>query len=81
MAPAEDDEGTARAEGLEEGEPEAEEEDYEEAVTRHAKYLGIDPDLDAAYIWIAEEVGLLLMHVRVMCLHRLVRKCKEYFHS
>lgn len=61
MAPTEDDKGAARAE-VEEGEPEAEEEDYEEAVTRHAKYLGIDPELDAAYIWIAEEVRLLLMY-------------------
>lgn len=58
MAPAEDDGGRAPAGGLEEGEAEDEEEDYEEAVTRHAKYLGIDPDRDAAYIWIAEEVGL-----------------------
>lgn len=33
-----------------------EEEGYADAVTRHAKYLGIDPDHDAAYLWIAEEV-------------------------
>ncbi|CAN0086933.1 unnamed protein product, partial [Scytosiphon promiscuus] len=31
------------------------EEDYADAVTRHAKYLGIDPVRDAAYVWIAEE--------------------------
>lgn len=57
MAPAGGDGASARGGGLEEEEPEGEEEDYEEAVTRHAKYLGIDPELDAAYIWIAEEVG------------------------
>lgn len=34
----------------------AEEADFREAVTRHAKYLGIDPDYDAGYMWIAEEV-------------------------
>lgn len=34
------------------------EEDYADAVTRHAKYLGIDPERDAAYLWIAEEVRL-----------------------
>ena len=50
MAPAEDDGGSARARGHEEGESEGEEEDYQEAVTRHAKYLGIDPELDAEYI-------------------------------
>ncbi len=33
------------------------EEEYADAVTRHAKYLGIDPEIDAAYMWIAEEVG------------------------
>ncbi|CAN0088418.1 unnamed protein product, partial [Ectocarpus sp. 8 AP-2014] len=31
------------------------EEDYVEAVTRHAKYLGMDPEGDGAYMWIAEE--------------------------
>eukprot|EP00904_Undaria_pinnatifida_P002036 jgi/Undpi1/11833/HiC_scaffold_4.g01532.m1 len=50
MAPLEDGDG-----GVEEGEPEGGEEDYADAVTRHAKYLGIDPEADAAYIWIAEE--------------------------
>lgn len=34
----------------------AEEVDFAEAVTRHAKYLGIDPEHDAGYMWIAEEV-------------------------
>lgn len=34
------------------------EEEYENAVRRHAKYLGIDPENDAAYMWIAEEVCL-----------------------
>lgn len=40
--------------------PPASEEDYADAVTRHAKYLGIDPEVDAAYMWIAEEVGTQL---------------------
>lgn len=31
-------------------------EGYTDAITRHAKYLGIDPDKDAEYMWIAEEV-------------------------
>lgn len=31
-------------------------EEYMDAVTRHAKYLGIDPENDSAYMWIAEEV-------------------------
>lgn len=64
MAPAEGDGASARGGGLEEEEPEGEEEDYEEAVTRHAKYLGIDPELDAAYIWIAEEVGLRTYYIQ-----------------
>lgn len=33
-------------------------EEYMDAVTRHAKYLGIDPEKDATYMWIAEEVRL-----------------------
>lgn len=37
--------------------PAESEEDYADAVTRHAKYLGIDPEIDAAYVWIAEEVS------------------------
>lgn len=38
--------------------PVSEEEEYADAVTRHAKYLGIDPEIDAAYMWIAEEVRI-----------------------
>lgn len=40
--------------------------DYQDAVLRHAKYLGIDPEKDEAHLWIAEEVwalaGLLLRY-------------------
>lgn len=65
MAPLEDGDG-----GVEEGEPEGGEEDYADAVTRHAKYLGIDPEADAAYIWIAEEVSTaLLVDACCTCLH------------
>lgn len=41
------------AEGQEES---MDDQTYEEAVIRHAKYLGINPEKDAAYFWIAEEV-------------------------
>lgn len=44
-------------EGRNEDKPPESEEEYADAVTRHAKYLGIDPEVDAAYMWIAEEVG------------------------
>lgn len=55
MEPTEDDEGRSLAQSLVEGGPENEE-DYEDAVARHAKYLGIDPEHDTDYMWIAEEV-------------------------
>ncbi|CAN0312878.1 unnamed protein product [Pylaiella littoralis] len=58
MAPNEDGEGQAptTTQLMEDGEPPvSEEEEYAEAVTRHAKYLGIDPEIDAEYMWIAEE--------------------------
>lgn len=32
------------------------EDDYADAVNRHAKYIGIDPEEDVDYMWIAEEV-------------------------
>lgn len=51
-----DDDGRGPRSKDEDKPPESEEE-YAEAVTRHAKYLGIDPEIDAAYMWIAEEVG------------------------
>ncbi|CAM9341411.1 unnamed protein product [Ectocarpus fasciculatus] len=55
MAPAGDDDQLPAAKGAEDGAPPESEEDYVEAVTRHAKYLGIDPESDGAYMWIAEE--------------------------
>lgn len=61
MAPDEDGEGQAptTTQLMEDGEPPvSEEEEYAEAVTRHAKYLGIDPEIDAEYMWIAEEVRI-----------------------
>lgn len=59
MAPDEDGEGQPpnTTQLLDENEqPVSEEEEYADAVTRHAKYLGIDPEIDAEYMWIAEEV-------------------------
>lgn len=57
MAPAgDDDEQLPTTNGAEDGAPPESEEDYVEAVTRHAKYLGMDPERDGAYMWIAEEV-------------------------
>lgn len=59
MAPDQDGEGKPpnTTQLLEETEqPVSEEEEYADAVTRHAKYLGIDPEIDAEYMWIAEEV-------------------------
>eukprot|EP00903_Cladosiphon_okamuranus_P008157 g7856.t1 len=47
-----DNEEEQQQEGVEE---EEQEEDYADAVMRHAKYLGIDPEIDAAFMWIAEE--------------------------
>lgn len=44
-----------------------EEADYAEAVTRHAKYLGIDPEHDAAYMWIAEEVWDTCLRTSPVC--------------
>ncbi|CAM9471127.1 unnamed protein product, partial [Ectocarpus sp. 8 AP-2014] len=56
MAPAgDDDEQLPTTKGAEDGAPPESEEDYVEAVTRHAKYLGMDPEGDGAYMWIAEE--------------------------
>ncbi|CAM9910956.1 unnamed protein product [Ectocarpus sp. 6 AP-2014] len=56
MAPAgDDDEQLPTTKGAEDGAPPESEEDYVEAVTRHAKYLGMDPERDGAYMWIAEE--------------------------
>ncbi|CAM9340890.1 unnamed protein product, partial [Ectocarpus sp. 13 AM-2016] len=56
MAPAgDDDEKLPTTKEAEDGAPPESEEDYVEAVTRHAKYLGMDPERDGAYMWIAEE--------------------------
>lgn len=44
----------------EEGGPMDDEEDYADAVNRHAKYIGIDPKEDADYMWIAKEVRATL---------------------
>ncbi|CAM9413844.1 unnamed protein product [Ectocarpus sp. 4 AP-2014] len=56
MGPAGDgDEQLPTIKGAEDGAPPESEEDYVEAVTRHAKYLGMDPERDGAYMWIAEE--------------------------
>ncbi|CAB1120603.1 unnamed protein product [Ectocarpus sp. CCAP 1310/34] len=56
MAPAgDDDEQLPTTKGAEDGAPPESEEDYVEAVTRHAKYLGMDPERDGTYMWIAEE--------------------------
>lgn len=56
MAPLEDTGAKAAADGPDYSEAE-DGEGYADAVTRHAKYLGMDPKRDAAYLWIAEEVG------------------------
>lgn len=61
MAPDDDGDGQlpTTTQHMEEDEPPlGEEEDYADAVTRHAKYLGIDPETDAEYMWIAEEVSI-----------------------
>ncbi|CAM9245340.1 unnamed protein product [Ectocarpus sp. 12 AP-2014] len=56
MDPAgDDDEQLPTTKGAEDSAPPESEEDYVEAVTRHAKYLGMDPERDGAYMWIAEE--------------------------
>ena len=57
------DDGGGQSPGPDEEEEEGEEE-YADAVTRHAKYLGIDPEVDAAYMWIAEEVGKQLQYAK-----------------
>lgn len=55
MAVADDDKDVPAVEGSKDGDPE-DQEDYADAVTRHAKYLGIDPGRHSEYLWIAEEV-------------------------
>ena len=58
--------GQQFAEGLAGGSgPEEDvEEGYTDAVTRHAKYLGIDPKEDADYMWIAKEVSTTVYEQR-----------------
>lgn len=63
MAPTGDDEQLTATKGAEDGAPPESEEDYVEAVTRHAKYLGMDPERDGAYMWIAEEVRAVAMYL------------------